>query len=84
MKVTYAARGLLEWQMAINVGGAILRLLFTGGYMGINGVIPAKYTTENVAIQKIIEKSSQYKSKRIYIYSVEESDDEKNDKDSKK
>lgn len=64
---TYAARGLIEWQMALNVCGAIIRLKFTGGYMGSNGVVAAKYTTDNEAIQKLIEKSEYFKSKKVYL-----------------
>lgn len=67
MKKTYAARGLLDWQLALNIGGAILRLHFSDGAMGTNGVLPAKYTTDNRAIQHIIEKSDHFKSGQIYI-----------------
>ena len=66
-KKTYAARGLLEWQMALNVGGAILRICFSGGSMGSNGVLPAKYTTDNPAIQKVIEKSKHFISGKIFL-----------------
>lgn len=69
-KVTYAARGLLEWQMALNVGGAIIKILFSGGTMGSNGVVPAKYSTDNEAIQKMIEQSPAFKSNRIFIYNI--------------
>ena len=67
---TYAARGMLDWKMAINVDGAILRIFFSGGYMGSNGVMAAKYTTDNPAIQNIIEKTEHFKTGRIYIYST--------------
>ena len=60
MKVTYAARGMLDWQVALDVKGAIIRICFTGGQMGPNGVIPAKYTTDNEVIQKIIEDSPEF------------------------
>ena len=66
---TYAARGLLDWQMALNVAGAIIRICFSGGCMGTNGVIPAKYTTDNPAIQKMIEKTPAFKNGKIFIYS---------------
>ena len=65
---TYAARGLLEWQMALNAGGAILRICFSGGSMGANGLIPAKYTTDNIAIQKIIEDTPAFVHGKIFIY----------------
>lgn len=67
MKKTYAARGLLDWQMTLNIGGAFIRISFSGGSMGSNGVIPAKYTTDNPAIQRMIEKTPHFESGRIYI-----------------
>lgn len=66
---TYAARGLLDWQMALNVGGAIIRICFSGGSMGSNGVIPAKYVTENEAIQKIIESTPFFTTGKIILLS---------------
>lgn len=66
---TYAARGLLDFQMALNVGGAIIRIIFSGGMMGSNGVVSAKYTTDNPALQAIIERSPQFTGGRIYLYS---------------
>lgn len=67
-KKTYAARGLIEWQMALNICGALIRLSFTGGTMGSNGVIPAKYTTENEVLQTLIEQSPHFTSGRIFLY----------------
>lgn len=68
---TYAARGLIDFQMALNVAGAVIRLCFSGGSMGVNGVISAKYTTDNPAIQKLIEKSEHFNEKRVVLYHVE-------------
>lgn len=67
VRKTYAARGLLDWQMALNIGGAIIRICFSGGSMGTNGVIPAKYTTENPAIQRFVEDTAYYKNGRIFL-----------------
>ena len=68
---TYAAPGLLDFRMAVEAGGAIIRLCFTGGSMGSNGVIPAKFTTDNPVIQQLLEKSKVFKTHRIVLYSVE-------------
>ena len=68
---TYAARGLLEWQMVLNTGGAFIRISFTGGTMGSNGVLPAKYTTDNEALQFLIENSPHFKAGRIIVFNVE-------------
>lgn len=67
MRKTYAARGLLDWQMALNVGGAILKICFSGGSMGSNGVVPARYVTDNEAIQHLIEKTPQFKKGKIIL-----------------
>ena len=73
MKKTYAARGLLEFQMNLDVAGATLKLCFSGGSMGSNGIIPARYSTENEAIQRMIERSPQYLERRIVAVSNYES-----------
>lgn len=75
MTKTYIARGLLDYQATLNVGGAMIRICFSGGSMGTNGIISARYTTDNAALQKIIE-NSPYFGKRIQLLSAY-SDDEK-------
>ena len=76
---TCAAKGLLEFKMALNTAGAVIRIIFSGGYMGSNGVVSAKYTTDNPAIISLIESSRQFASKRIYLYSEEVVRDEGNE-----
>lgn len=71
VRKTYAAKGLLEFKMALNIGGAVIRILFSGGYMGSNGVVSAKYTTDNPAIIRLIESSTQFRSRRVTIYREE-------------
>ena len=67
MEKTYIAKGLLEFRMAIPLGGAIIRICFSGGSMGSNGILPARYTTDNPVIQKIIEDSPHYHKGRIDV-----------------
>ena len=67
MMKTYIAKGLLDFRMSVEVGGAIIRILFSGGSMSANGVIPSRYSTDNPALQKIIEGSQQYKSGRVQL-----------------
>lgn len=81
---TYAARGLLDFQMALRVDGAVIRLTFNSGMMGGNGVIPAKYTTGNPALQKMIEKSPQFNSGRVYIHNRVTLKDEEQQKEESK
>ena len=77
MKKIYGARGMLDWQLALDVKGAIVRICFSGGSMGSNGVIPARYVTENEAIQKIIEESLPYKDGRIILLNETGNDKDK-------
>lgn len=65
---TYAARGLLEWQTLIPTGGAVLRLHFKGGTMGTNGILPAKFTTGDPVVQRLIESSRQFQTGKIFLY----------------
>ena len=64
---TYIAKGLLDFQMSVNVQGAIIRICFSGGYMGPNGVVSARYSTDNPALQKIIEQSEHFKIGRVKL-----------------
>lgn len=80
---TYAAKGLIEWQMVLNAAGAFLRICFSGGSMGSNGVIPAKYTTDNPAIQAMIEKTPHFKCGRIIVYHIKAVDIPEPDKPEK-
>lgn len=59
---TYGIRGLLECHLSIPSGGAEIKIHFSGGSMGSNGILPARYTTRNPAIQYLIENSGEYKS----------------------
>lgn len=69
---TYAAKGLLECKMSLRIGKAVLTINFTGGSMGGNGVISAKYATGNAAIQTLIEGSAQFQSGKVYLHKKEE------------
>ena len=77
LRKTYAARGLLDFKMVLNVGGAMIRICFSGGYMGSNGVVAAKYTTDNPVIIHMIENSKQFAGNRIYLYKSEVINDKK-------
>lgn len=71
MKKTYSVYGLLEWQHALSAEGAKVRIKFSGGNMGPTVVRPATFTTENPAIQHLIEKSKEFKSGKIALYRIE-------------
>lgn len=59
----------MEWQACIKCGGASVGIHFTGGSQTAYGVNPAKYTTEDPAIQAIIENSGYFKEGRIVLLS---------------
>ena len=69
---TYAAKGLLEWQLALTAGEAVVRLHFKGGSMTSGNFIPAKFSTDNPAIQHLIENSAYFKKGRIFLHSARE------------
>ena len=81
---TYAAKGMLECNFILTTKyGARIRVSFTGGSMGTNGIIPAKFSTDNPLICEIIESCTEYcadlrSDKRIYLYSNDEDDESKN------
>lgn len=64
--------GLMEWKIAIKCGNASLQVHFTGGNQTAYGVNPAKYTTENPAIQAIIENCGYFRQGRIVLLRDEE------------
>lgn len=67
LKKIYQAKGLLEYQMTINAGGVTLRICFSGGMMGSNGVQGGTYITDNPVLQRLIEASPQFLQKRIVV-----------------
>jgi len=56
MRNTYGVKGLMEWECQIRNGKTLLHVTFTGGTQTEYGVTPAKYSTDNPVIQRIIEK----------------------------
>lgn len=70
VRKTYGVRGLIEWKMALRVDSrTCVRVNFTGGSMGSNGVVPAKYTTDNPVVQHLIENSVHFRTRRIILCS---------------
>lgn len=67
---TYCVYGLLEWQYALPADGVKVRINFSGGYMGPTGVRPATYTTDNRAVQHLIERSKEFKTGKIALYRI--------------
>ena len=60
-RVTYGITGMMEYQAVIPVGKATVKVTFTDGTMSATGMTPARYMTDNMMIQHVIEHSPQYK-----------------------
>lgn len=71
MKKTYGAPGLMEWQALIPAGKTTVRINFSGGAMSGYGSFPARFSTDNEALQRLIENSTYFADKRIVLLSVE-------------
>lgn len=74
MKITYAVRGMMEWNALIPAGRSTLRVRFSGGSATGYGVSPATFTTNNRAVQRIIEESSFFRNGKIFIQAREGND----------
>lgn len=73
---TYGVRGLMEWVCNIPVGKAKMRIEFTGGVLTKYGVSPAKYVTNDLFRQTLIEGSQLFKAGRIKLLSAVETDED--------
>ncbi|MCC8119727.1 MAG: hypothetical protein LIP09_13410 [Bacteroidales bacterium] len=65
MRKTYIVNGLVEWTAAIQAGRATISVPFTGGAFTKYGHTPARFTTADAAMQRIIESSDHFKKGRI-------------------
>ncbi len=58
----------MEWRAVIPCkNGATLHIMFEGGSASTNGIIPAKYRTDNEVVQALIESSDLYKRGKIRL-----------------
>ena len=74
-KITYGVYGMMEMETIIKIGGAKMKVLFTGGSMTAMGVNPAKFTTDSLLTQQAIENSQQFKKgliKKINVIELNE------------
>lgn len=69
-KKVYGVIGMMEWHALIPIGKSSLNVKFTGGTLTGYGVTPAKYTTSDAVIQKMIENSEYFKNGRIKLLRV--------------
>lgn len=65
-QITYAVKGMIDYQVDIPVGKATVRVQFTGGSFSKYGNLPAVYATSDPVLQRIIQESEPYRLGRIY------------------
>jgi hypothetical protein len=63
----YGVNGLMEWHCQISTGGATFHFEFVDGIMTAHGSTPAKFKTDNILFQSIIENSNYFKNGRIKL-----------------
>lgn len=61
-KKTYAIYGMIEKSIVLPINKARIRVDFTRGTIGSNGVTPAKFTTSDTVVQTAIENSQMFKN----------------------
>lgn len=66
-RTVYGVFGLTEWQVLIPAGCAKVRVRFTGGSLSGYGVTPATFETSNPYIQRLIQNSPEFRSRRIRL-----------------
>lgn len=71
---TYGVSGMIEWHVMLPASGSgrsMLAIDFTGGQISGYGVSPARFTTADPFVQRVIEESCWYREKkRIVLLNV--------------
>lgn len=67
LKKVYGVYNLVEWSAVLRSGKATVRVLFSGGAMTTQGVIPATHATSNPVVQMAIERSDAFRSGKIRL-----------------
>lgn len=78
MRKKYTVRGMMEWHPVFKAGRARIQVSFTGGHLGDGCITPASFETSDIVLQRVIEKSSAFRSGRIRLSATvrEEGDSE--------
>lgn len=63
--VTYAIFGMMEYVLSLPVGASHFPVHFTGGRLSGYGIRPATFSTEDILMQGMIEKSTAFRSGKI-------------------
>ena len=66
-RAVYGVYGLTEWQVLIPAGRAKVSIRFTGGSLSGYGIVPATFATSNPYIQRLVQNSPEFRSRRIRL-----------------
>lgn len=67
MKKRYEVKGMMEWHPVFKVGRSRLQVSFTGGNLCGGAHTAASFETSDPVVQKVIEDSVPFRSKRISL-----------------
>lgn len=73
-KKTYYVKGLMEWQLELPTGSLtnpFITIPFEGGQISGYGVAPARFTTDDLFLQTLIEKSKWFIENKIVVGKTE-------------
>ena len=74
MKKRYEVKGMMEWHPVFKVGRGSLHVSFTGGHLCGGARTSASFETSDPVVQKVIEGSEPFRSKRIRLVYTEACD----------
>lgn len=72
MKKRYEVRGMMEWHPVFKAGRTLLQVSFTGGCLCGGATTPAAFETSDPVVQKVIESSQAFRSKKITVGDLKE------------
>lgn len=71
-KKTYGIYGMIEHSILIGHAGSNVRIRFSDGRITVRGIEPCTFTTDNAAVQQLIEQTDKFKNKYIRLVRKEE------------
>lgn len=71
-KKTYGIYGMVEHSILIGHAGSNVRIRFSDGRITVRGIEPCTFTTDNAAVQQLIEQTDKFKNKYIRLVRKEE------------
>lgn len=71
-KKTYGIYGMIEHSILIGHAGSNVRIRFSDGRITVRGIEPCTFTTDNEAVQQLIEQTDKFKNKYIRLVRKEE------------